>query len=157
MRGAAGWMAAGVLAALAGIAACESTGPLMKPGDNCISCHDGGGTAPRWRLAGTVYECGTAGKGEGVAGVEVVVTDADGVEALRLVSNEAGNFYTGRGLPDGYRVRLERAGTVREMIAAPPVGACNSCHRVPAKNGTTGRLYVGSAECGPDLPEGSAE
>lgn len=140
------WVLIAILAA-AVQTGCYDTGPLMRPGENCLGCHDGGGRAPRFRLAGTVFECGTAEKHEGVAGVEVIVSDPAGAEVLRLTTNEAGNFYTRTSPPEGYRVRLERGATVREMPGTPPRGGCASCHTLPPENGTRGRLYIGTPTC----------
>jgi len=129
-------------------AACYDTGPLMRPGENCMGCHTGG-RAPRFQIAGTVFECGEAGSHDGVAGVDVVVRSPAGEEVLRLTTNEAGNFYSRESLPEGFRVSLERGDTVRSMGSTPPRGACNSCHRLPPENGAPGRLFIGTATCPP--------
>ena len=126
--------------------ACYDTGPLMRPGENCMGCHTGG-RAPRWEVAGTVFECAQADRHEGVADVDVVFRDPSGAEVLRLRTNEAGNFYSKTDLPEGYRVSLVRGETTREMSVSPPRGACNSCHTQPPENGAPGRLYIGAVEC----------
>ncbi|HOU55247.1 MAG TPA: hypothetical protein PLQ97_15095 [Myxococcota bacterium] len=134
--------------------ACYDTGPLMRPGENCMGCHTGG-RAPRWEVAGTVFECAQADRHEGVAGVDVVFRDANGTEVLRLTTNEAGNFYSKTDLPEGYRVSLVRGETVREMPFTPTKGACNSCHTMPPENGAPGRLYIGTIPCSAPAPSDS--
>ncbi len=126
--------------------ACYDTGPLMRPGENCMGCHTGG-RAPRWEVAGTVFECARADRHEGVTGVEVVFRDGTGAEVLRLATNEAGNFYSKTDLPEGYRVSLIRGDDEREMSFSPPKGSCNSCHTLPPENGAPGRLHIGAVEC----------
>ena len=40
--------------------ACGDEGPLMRPGENCLSCHNRGGTS--FTVAGTVFPSATAGR-----------------------------------------------------------------------------------------------
>jgi hypothetical protein len=125
----------------------EEEGPLMKPGENCLRCH-GGGDAPRFTVAGTVYSCAEAGSGDGVGGVAIVIKDGSGTEIERLTSNEVGNFYSFSQMPSSFQVSVERNGTGHEMADSPSTGACNSCHSVPPQGDAPGRLYIDKAACG---------
>jgi len=122
-------------------------GPLMRPGEDCMNCHDGSGGAPRWSVAGTVYACAEAGSGAGQDGVTVVVTDGAGTEITRMTSNSVGNFYTSKQVASPFHVYVERNGMKHEMGEAPTSGGCNGCHQVPPQNGAPGRLYVDQASC----------
>lgn len=104
--------------------------PEMMPGETCVACHAGSDDAPRFGFAGTVYESGDQGtRCFGVEGVEVVVTDADGVEH-KLVSNGSGNFYSGEMIPTPYRAKIVVDGQDIAMQTPQTNGDCNSCHRV---------------------------
>lgn len=107
-----------------------SPGPNHRPGQPCRVCHGGQGPAsPEFSIAGTVYA--KRGKPQPQRGVEVVVTDANGVTKT-AVSNDVGNFY----IPiDAWSptfpvtVELNASGTVKPMIT--PIGrngGCGFCH-----------------------------
>lgn len=139
------------LATTVGLAACgssdesgEVTGPLMRPGEDCLSCHsEGAGRgAPAWSLGGTVYASPDAKADEGVSGVDVLVSDADGTLLEKLTTNAAGNFYSATPLPAGFRVALEHQGESIAMPCPPPAGLCNACHNDPPIGQALGRLYV---------------
>lgn len=123
-----------------------ATGPLMSPGEACSRCHgersDDYPTAPRWALGGTVYPSADAAADEGVEGVSVVISAPDGTPFETLVTNSAGNFYTARTPPEGYRVALEYEGERIEMPCSPPSGGCANCHKNPPVGNATGRLYI---------------
>jgi hypothetical protein len=137
-----------VLLGLAILSGCaERHDSSMRPGSDCLTCHDGA-VAPRWSVAGTVFPCAGADVGAGVAGVTVVITDDAGTELLRLTSNGVGNFYSVIPLPSAIRASVQRNGARQAMPAAQSLGACNSCHAIPAQGGAPGRLYIDSASCG---------
>jgi hypothetical protein len=105
-------------------------GPNHRPGQPCLVCHgDQGPASPQFSIAGTVYA--RRGKPEAQRGVQVVVTDVDGVTKT-AVSNDVGNFY----IPIAtwsptfpVSVELDSAGTVKPMIT--PIGrngGCAFCH-----------------------------
>lgn len=122
----------------------EYTGPLMRPGQDCLSCHsDGAGRgAPTWSAGGTVYAKADAKADEGVAGVDVLLSAPDGTLLEKLVTNDAGNFYTALPLPSGFKVALEYQGERIEMPCPPPAGLCNVCHNDPPLGAAPGRIYV---------------
>lgn len=130
---------AALLAAL--LAGCGLEGsPVMEPGRDCLTCH-GGGDAPRWTLAGTVYPTAGAAAGDGVLGATVRVTDANGW-TFGLRTNAAGNFYTAERAVFPLRVCVEYRGASSCMSDPVASGACNACHQVPASGDADGRITV---------------
>ncbi len=115
--------------ALVALGACvPSKGPLMEPGSDCLSCHDGA-AARRWTAAGTW-------SGEGA---HVSITDADG-KSFTLRTNRVGNFYTAEPLAFPFRVSVDGA----QMPTAVDYGGCNRCHALG-----------GTIQTGPDMLPGS--
>lgn len=116
----------------------------MTPGQACIACHtrenaehrkdddddDDELEAPAFTAAGTVYrtlhepdDC----FGFGSAGVQVVLTGADGRKHI-LPVNQAGNFMTETPLALPYTASVVRVGKTRAMKTAQTDGDCNGCH-----------------------------
>jgi hypothetical protein len=122
------------------LTACTSEeGPLMAPGEDCQDCHSGG-EAKAWSFAGTVFTAEDADLSQGVQGVTVTVTDANG-KKVTVRSNQAGNFYSAERLVPPLRTSISRGGRVSEMEDTFEYGGCNNCHtwpRLPAYD--TGRL-----------------
>ncbi len=159
--------AAWVLVSVLGAVGCEQTsgfdfmtGPLMRPGDNCLRCHRSERsdypTAPAWTAAGTVFPGPDSPTTDGVPDVNVLLLDGAGTLIETLVTNAAGNFYTQTAVPQGFRVALEYEGERIDMPCAPPTGGCAACHSEPAIGGAPGRLFIPqapeagniAAECG---------
>lgn len=115
-------------------------GPLMNPGDDCLSCH-GGGEGGGFSIAGTAYADPHANADAGVDGVKIWVTDATG-KVTTLTSNAAGNFYTSQHVQPPLSVEVERSGQTIAMSRTVSTGACNACHNVPGADGAPGRLYA---------------
>ncbi|MDD5309083.1 MAG: hypothetical protein PHU25_17360 [Deltaproteobacteria bacterium] len=118
---------------LAGAAGCDTgggdddegdEGATMRPGDACLSCHGPSAEEAAFTVAGTVFNDvdGTAG----VDGATVTLVDADGAK-VKLSTNSAGNFYTGKALSFPVDVTISKGGDTVEMTAAGN-GDCNSCH-----------------------------
>lgn len=117
-------------------------GALMRPGENCLGCHNGTQReAPRFTAAGTVFTSATASASAGLGGATVIITDANQA-VTRLTTNAAGNFYTSKAIAAPYTVAIEHAGTRLSMGAAPSSGGCASCHSSRPANGAPGRLYA---------------
>lgn len=138
----------------------DDEGPEHNPGLPCLACHDRDFSPGEdvFALAGTVYRF--ADDAEGVEGVEVQVTDADGNE-LTAVSNRAGNFMfevdegertrqrgegrTEIGFWPAYpmTVRLSRDGIEQEMLTrVQREGSCNACHMADVDEASVGRIYL---------------
>lgn len=122
-----------------------ATGPLMRSGENCLSCHRAGGQASRrvWTAAGTVYPRADSAINEGVEGVTVRIEDSTG-KRIALVTNAVGNFYTAEPLSKPLRMSVEFEGKQRAMpIPLDAEGACNACHSNPdAIGGAAGRIRL---------------
>jgi hypothetical protein len=129
--------------ALFALAACQpEDSPIMRPGENCLRCHDGA-RARNWTLAGTVFPSSAAAADQGVEGVPVTVTDSRSRQ-LTLSTNGAGNFYTAEGLVPPFLVEIAYQGQGRtaSMVQQQQSGACNACHTDPPQNGAPGRIYT---------------
>lgn len=118
------------------------TGPLMTPGQDCLTCHSESGGAGTFTVAGTVYDRFDARADHGLAGAEVVITDANGKQ-LSLATNAAGNFYSDERLTFPIAAEVRRGDSVRRMGVRPQNGACSSCHNRPPTGGAEGRVFVG--------------
>lgn len=96
-------------------------------GDNCLDCHDGGGGAPRWTAAGTIYTALTGGTA--LPGATIHLTDAAGKEVI-LVSAQNGNFWTTDSLTFPLHARASSCPDDRLMGGAIADGGCNAsgCH-----------------------------
>ena len=122
-------------------------GPTMRPGENCLRCHNPLGEAKTrvWSAAGTVFPMLDAERTEGVAAVDVVFSDENGKVVTTVTTNDVGNFYTAAPLPDPFFVRLEFEGERIEMPCAPPAGSCNACHSKNPVGFAPGRIYLPGA------------
>ena len=125
-------------------------GPLHRPGQPCLLCHDGSlGNPQRFTVAGTVFHK----SGDRVAAESVVVqiTDANR-NTIALTTNPAGNFYTTPAQYDPtfpLQTALKTSiGTVQmlTLIAGNGTteanGACASCHFDPAGANSPGHVCV---------------
>jgi hypothetical protein len=130
-----------VVAAL-GLAACgvPEHGPQMRPGEDCLDCHDGR-RAQSWTVAGTLFDSPQASPDAGIEGADVLVTDSAG-RMLTLRTNGAGNFYTAEPLTFPLRVEVQGHGTDVGMSMEAPSGSCNVCHTEPPENEAPGRLFL---------------
>ena len=109
-------------------------------GQDCINCHKpGGGEAPTWRVAGTVYnEVGTLTNPNSTV---KLFTGPNGTGTLKYNLNvdAKGNFYSDTADFTGglYPVATGNTST-NYMSSSITTGACNSCH-----TGTsTGRIWA---------------
>ncbi len=115
--------------------------PLMNPGEDCVACH-ASGEGPHFTLAGTVMgDMGDPDDCNGVDGVIVRVTDADG-NLTELTTNSAGNFYTNDPITLPYTIELDRDGVTSSMSAEQEDGACAACHTAEGRNGAPGRVVA---------------
>jgi hypothetical protein len=111
----------------------DKNNELMAPGQNCLACH-------RFTVAGTVFGSASADSGSGLAGVSVVITDANSVDTT-LTTNAAGNFFSSAALALPLKkAAVVRNGTRTEM-GGVPAGDCNRCHSLPPVGGAPGRIH----------------
>ena len=128
----------------------------MKPGEDCLRCHQANGRAtfPTFSVAGTIFGAADAPPDEGLSQAEILVTDATGKQ-LTLRSNGVGNFYTAEPLQPPLQVAAQWGRVRMTMLEPPPSGACNSCHQVPGPQVTAGfaappgRIFVPTTQGGP--------
>jgi cytochrome c5 len=137
-----------------------------RPGQPCLLCH-GEGHFPlppggeQFQVAGTVYAGIDDFEDDGLEGVDVIITDADGVE-VTAVSNRAGNFMIEvdsgvdaptprnkgrlripRPLVFPLTVRIQRGADAQEMETRMwRNGSCAHCHGPAPGADSVGRVYL---------------
>jgi hypothetical protein len=104
-------------------------------GRDCMSCHKpGGGEAPIWKVAGTVYN--EAGTTTYPAAMVKLYTGPDRTGTLKytLQVDAKGNFYTGGNIDFSGGLYPSVIGKTSTNSMSSPIttGSCNSCH-----NGTS--------------------
>jgi len=119
-------------------------GPLHRPGQPCLLCHDGAiGDPPRFSVAGTVFQTN---------GATVALTDTNGLQT-QLETNAAGNFYA---TPSQYdptfpiqvtmRASNGEAAQMQTLIegngSVEPNGGCASCHFDPPGANSPGHVCL---------------
>ena len=125
-------MRAALATAMLLVAGCvPDHGPLMRPGSDCLGCHDGD-TAKRWTAAGT-----WAGQGN-----RVDIQDASG-KSFTLTTNQVGNFYTAEALAFPLQVSVNGA-AMPGGLTVDQGGSCNRCH---ANGAETGPLMAPGQDC----------
>jgi hypothetical protein len=139
------------IAALGGEAPGVRRGPLHRPGQPCLLCHDGSAGAPEgFSVAGTVFvEPGQHGP---VTGAVVHLTDSTG-SSYDTLTNAAGNFYV---LPRQWTPVYPMSVTVtpreqRTLVMQTLVhrdGSCAGCHVDPAGPGSPGPVCIRLADGG---------
>jgi hypothetical protein len=129
------------IADLGGEARGVPEGPLHRPGQPCLACHDGG-EASRFSIAGTVY----AREGSKVPLNEVTVrlVDAQGRRSSS-VTNCAGNFFV-RPAEFAFQYPLWVTLAVGDHtidMESPTFreGSCAACHGDPKGPASAGRVY----------------
>jgi hypothetical protein len=105
-------------------------------GKDCMNCHKpGGGEAPTWKVAGTVYNpTGTTTNSNSTI---KLFTGPNGTGTLKytLSVDTKGNFYSDNADFTGGLYPVATGNTSTNYMSSPITnGACNSCH-----NGTTTR------------------
>jgi hypothetical protein len=118
-------------------------GPSHRPGQPCVVCHQVGGKASAFGLAGTVYADATSRKPLG--GVSVIILDAANAEYTSS-TNCAGNFYIRpEQFTPAYPIWVTlRAGRVQRDMASPAYreGSCAACHTDPTGPASAGHVYL---------------
>ncbi len=120
-------------------------GPLHRPGQPCLLCHDGSiGSPEAFSVAGTVFE--RPSTTQGVNGATVHLVDVDG-SAFDATTNAAGNFYV---LPRQWTPHYPIVATLG-VPGGPTVpmhtlihtnGSCAGCHKDPAGPDSPGHISV---------------
>jgi len=119
-------------------------GPLHRPGQLCLVCHDGAlGDPGEFSVAGTVFL--RPSDREPADGARVTLQGSDG-SSFAIVANAAGNFYVepGRWTPTfPMQTSIIWQGTTVPMHTnVGRDGSCASCHLDPASSDSSGHIYV---------------
>ena len=125
------------------LAACNGSGPLMTPGQDCqrSGCHGAGGGAKRFSVAGTIFPSVASVSDDGMEGATVLLVDAANNQ-LTLPTNAAGNFYTSEDVVFPLMVSVQYGATTRHMEPSVLIAGCNHCHGIPPREGAEGRAFV---------------
>lgn len=138
------------IAALGGELPGTRPGPLHRPGQPCLLCHDGAlGDPQAFSLAGTVFLQPDA---EAAArGAQVEVTAADG-SSMMFTTNAAGNFYVPaqRWQPVfPLQVKVHFQGESVDMLSnIGRDGSCAGCHSDPPGPDSPGHVYAEAQDAG---------
>jgi hypothetical protein len=133
------------VAALGGEIAGVRPGPLHRPGQPCLVCHDGAFGDPRaFSMAGTVFLYGNSTPP--AIGATVTLEDKNGTTTT-ATTNEAGNFYL---TPDTYSPHYpvhvmsltsgDASVSMHSHIGGN--GSCAGCHADPAGPDSPGHVYL---------------
>jgi hypothetical protein len=131
-------------AALGGETAGVPPGPLHRPGQPCLVCHDGASGDPAaLSMAGTLFADGNALTPQ--AGATVHLMDALGSTAS-VTTNAAGNFFlTPATFTPKYPVHVTSitlgAASITMHSHIGGNGSCAGCHADPAGPDSPGHVY----------------
>jgi hypothetical protein len=133
------------VAALGGEVPGVPPGPLHRPGQPCLLCHDGAsGDPPAFGVAGTIFE--RPSSLVPVSGADVHLTDSSGSLPRDLLTNAAGNFFIpldqwAPQFPLGVSVKPP-AGPDVFMHTLANDGSCATCHVDPPGPDSPGHVCV---------------
>lgn len=131
--------------ALGGEAPGVRRGPLHRPGQPCLLCHDGAlGDPPAFSVAGTIFD--RPSDAQPVNGATVSLLDANG-SSFDALTNAAGNFYV---TPDQWTPTFPltvavTTGAGLKVTMHTDVGrdgACATCHFDPAGPASPGHVCI---------------
>jgi hypothetical protein len=131
--------------ALGGEAPGVRRGPLHRPGQPCLLCHDGSVGSPEgFSVAGTVFA--RSGDRTPASAAVVHLTDATGA-TFDATTNAAGNFYI---LPGQWTPHYPMAASVTGSAGQPVLmqtlidtnGSCSGCHVDPAGPTSPGHVCL---------------
>jgi len=118
-------------------------GPLHRPGQPCLVCHDGSTANPAMSVGGTVYA--VLGADAPLAGAAVELTGEDG-STFVATTNSVGNFYVEKAMWQPiYPLRVAVAyggltSTMSTLVGRD--GSCASCHVDPPTRISAGRVFL---------------
>ena len=128
-------------------------GPLHRPGQPCLVCHDGAVANPAMSVGGTIYAA--YGLSSPLAGASVTLTAENG-STYTATTNAAGNFYiTARAWQPVYPLRVTVGLGALTAVMTTIIGrdgSCASCHVDPQSRISAGRVYL--APSASFLPDG---
>ena len=142
------------VAALGGETPGVPPGPLHRPGQPCLLCHDGAAGDPQaFGVAGTIFEVPSSRVP--IAGADVHMTDSSGSLPQDAVTNAAGNFY----IPlDRWSPQFPLSVSVKPPSGADVFmhtlandGSCATCHADPPGPESPGHVCVSLDDGGTPL------
>lgn len=128
-------------------------GPLHRPGQPCLACHDDQGPGkPEFAVAGTIYQTAAPGSPP-LAGATVTIydatQDADGGAPHLAGTNAAGNFYIPKSDWTPF-FPLHDVSVTTPDVPTPTTmhtvvgrdGSCATCHFDPKGTNSHGHVYL---------------
>ncbi|HQE34903.1 hypothetical protein C3L50_03610 [Flavobacterium alvei] len=100
-------------------------------GQNCMNCHKpGGGEAPAWKVAGTVYNEALTATNSNATVKLYTGPNETGILKYTIQVDAKGNFYTTSAIDftGGLYPSVTGATSTYSMSTPIETGACNSCH-----------------------------
>lgn len=100
-------------------------------GQNCMNCHKpGGGEAPAWKVAGTVYNEALTTTNSNATVKLYTGPNETGTLKYTIQVDAKGNFYTTSAIDftGGLYPSVTGATSTYSMSTPIETGACNSCH-----------------------------
>ncbi len=100
-------------------------------GQNCMNCHKpGGGEAPAWKVAGTVYNEALTATNSNATVKLYTGPNETGILKYTIQVDAKGNFYTTSAIDftGGLYPSVTGATSTYSMLTPIETGACNSCH-----------------------------
>ena len=117
-------------------------GPLHRPGQPCLTCHDGA-TAREFSVAGTIFHA--QGAEPPSPGARVRLADNAGGRFV-AATNCAGNFFLSpEDFAPTYPLWVSLSVGARDIAMDSPInveGSCAGCHAVTPSPRSPGRVYV---------------
>ncbi len=120
-------------------------GPLHRPGQPCIVCHDGAiGDPQEFSVAGTIYQ--TQNSTTPADNARVTLTGTDGT-SITTTTNAAGNFYLQpREFTPVYPLKVSVTWNGSKVVEMKTRigrdGSCAFCHTDPAGPTSAGHIFV---------------
>jgi hypothetical protein len=114
-------------------------GPLHRPGQPCLACHDAYGGATQFAVAGTIFALDATGKKVLAApNIRVTVLDSSNGggsaigNTLHACTNASGNFYVLASDATGITFPLSPTAAGLPMVSLiGRDGSCATCHKLP--------------------------
>ena len=100
-------------------------------GQNCMNCHKpGGGEAPAWKVAGTVYNEALTATNSNATVKLYTGPNETGTLKYTIQVDAKGNFYTTSAIDFSGGLYPSVTGVTSTYSMSTPIesGACNSCH-----------------------------
>ncbi len=127
-------------------------GPLHRPGQPCLACHDNYGGATEFAVAGTLFALDSTGtKLVPAPNITVNVLDSspNGGSSLHACTNSVGNFYilSSNWTDITFPLSPTAAGLSMQSLVGRD-GSCATCHKLPGPTSINAVTGAGHASAG---------